>query len=120
MFDGTKLRKIREFKNLSLRELEDIVGISFVSLSDIENGVTTNPRKTTVDKICKGLKINQEYFYNTDSRLPTEVIPNMPPEVEKFVMNDENVPYLILGEKAKKNGISPETLQKIIDLWSQK
>lgn len=120
MFDGTKLKKLREIKNLSLRDLEDLVGISFASLSDIENGVTVNPRQTTVDKICKGLKIDREYFYDSNSRLPTDIIPNMPPEIEKFIMDGENVPYLILGEKAKKNGIPPDVLEKIIELWTQK
>lgn len=125
MFDGSKLTKLRDIYNLSLRDLEDLTGVTFSSLSDIESGVTDNPRKTTVNKILiglkrKGINIDQEYFYNSDARLPIDVIPDMPPEVEKFIMNGDNVPYLILSNKAKKSGISPETLEKLIDLWSQK
>jgi len=120
MFDGTKLKKLREIKSLSLRDVEDMVGISSASLSDIENGVTTNPRKSTVDKLCKGLQIDQEYFYNSDSRLPKDVFPNMPKDIESFIMDGNSMRFLIIGEKAKKKGMPPEILDQLVELWTQK
>ncbi|MDF2499385.1 MAG: hypothetical protein K0Q77_99 [Anaerosporomusa subterranea] len=116
-FIGSKLRGLREGKNLRIEDLSEITGISVSTLSDIETGETKNPRKATVKLICDALKVPETYFYLEDSRLPTDLIPEMPEETRNFIMNGRNVPFLVLTEKAAKNGLTPEQFDKLLELW---
>ncbi|VBB08417.1 Hypothetical protein LUCI_3689 [Lucifera butyrica] len=114
-FQGDKLRQLRKAKSLSMLDVVELTGISQSTLSDIENN-KKNPRPATVERLCQGLKVKEEYFYIDDAVLPTELLPNMPEETRKFIFSDDNVPYIVLSEKAKKSGISPKTLEKMIEL----
>lgn len=116
-FIGAKLRSLREGKNLRIEDLSEITGISISTLSDIETGETKNPRKATVNLICDALKVPDTYFYLEDSRIPTDLIPDMPEETRNFIMNGKNVPFLVLTEKASKKGLTPEQLEKLLELW---
>lgn len=118
-FIGSKLRKLRESKKWTLQDVEELFNISQSTLSDLEIG-KKQPRKATVERLCKAFKVDDRYFYMDDSALPWDVIPNMTDEMKSFLLNGENMPYLILSEKAKKSGLSPEVLEKLIELWTQK
>jgi transcriptional regulator with XRE-family HTH domain len=118
-FIGVKLKKYREALGLSLTDLEAMTGLKPGHLSELENG-KTQPRPLTVEKLCTGLKIDEEYFFLEDSRLPVEVLPSMPESVQKMILSGDSVPYLVVAEKAKKQGISPETLEKMLDLLTNK
>ena len=54
---GDNIRKYRKKKNLTQKELGDIVGISNTYLSDMEIG-RTNPSIKTLKRIAKGLEIS--------------------------------------------------------------
>lgn len=54
---GDNIRKYRKMKNLTQKELGDLVGISNTYLSDIEIG-RTNPSIKTLKRIAKGLEIS--------------------------------------------------------------
>ena len=114
-FLGYKLKNLREVKGLSLLDLEKTTGIGNGHLSAIERE-EKNPRPATVKKICDALKMDEQYFYIEDSRLPTDLLPDMPEEVQKFIMQGENTPWLVLTEKAKREGVSREMLEKMLDL----
>jgi transcriptional regulator with XRE-family HTH domain len=119
-FIGEKLTSLRKARKLSMMEVAEKTGLHQSNISDLETGKTKNPRPETVEKLCQGLKINEEYFYLENSRLPTDVLPPLPAKTEKFIMDGENIPYLIVSEKAKEAGLSPETLEKLIDLYAKK
>lgn len=59
-FLGYKLKHFRESLGLTLPEVEKLTGVRAGHLSDIEND-RRNPRPQTVEKICKGLKVNENY-----------------------------------------------------------
>lgn len=115
IFKGEKLVKLREDMGWSTYDIEHLTGIRQSVVSDLENGTTKNPRPVTVEKLCKGLKVSKEYFYLEDAKLPSEVIPDMPEETKRFIMNGNNVPYIMISEKAKKEGIPPEVLEKLLE-----
>lgn len=115
-FLGYKLRNLRDAKEISLLDLEKMTGIGNGHLSAIERG-EKNPRPNTVEKICKALNIDQVYFYLEESRLPTDMLPEMPEDVKKFIMNAENTPYLVLTEQAAREGVPPEVIGQIINLF---
>lgn len=54
---GDNIRKYRKKKNLTQKELGDILGISNTYLSDMEIG-RTNPSIKTLKRIAKGLEIS--------------------------------------------------------------
>lgn len=54
---GDNIRKYRKKKNLTQKELGDIVEISNTYLSDMEIG-RTNPSIKTLKRIAKGLEIS--------------------------------------------------------------
>ena len=54
---GDNIRKYRKKKNLTQKELGDIVKISNTYLSDMEIG-RTNPSIRTLKRIAKGLEIS--------------------------------------------------------------
>ncbi|SDI58567.1 helix-turn-helix domain-containing protein [Proteiniclasticum ruminis] len=54
---GDNIRKYRKKKNLTQKELGDIVKISNTYLSDMEIG-RTNPSIKTLKRIAKGLEIS--------------------------------------------------------------
>lgn len=118
-FIGRKLTRLREVMKLTQKDVERLTGIKSGHISDIENG-KRDPRKETVEKLCKGLKIAEQYFYLEDSTLPVDILPSMPPALEKFISDGNNIPWLVLTEKAKKDGVSLETLTKIINALSGK
>lgn len=55
---GMEIKKQREKKGFSLKELEELTGVSDSILSDIETGKVKNPGIITVLKIAKGLEVD--------------------------------------------------------------
>lgn len=116
VFLGQQLKKLRDRLGLSTLDVERLTGVPQSRLSEIETGKTKSPRPDTVRKLCEGLHVDQEFFYLEDAKLPQDLMPDMPPEVEKFIMSGENIPYIVISEKAKREGIPPEVLQQMLDL----
>lgn len=79
-----------------------------------------NPGPEIVSALAKALRVDEMYFYQEDSRLPQDLLPAIPPELEKFLLEAENIPWLRLSEKAKTRGVPPEVLDKIIEALSTK
>ena len=112
-FIGQKLRTLRKSQNLTLTNLEEKTGIRQGALSSIENEVK-NPKFTTVGKIADALGVAPQYFYIVESRLPTELLPDMDDELREFLFNEKNMPYIVLSKEAEANGISPEALENVL------
>lgn len=119
VFRGEKLKHLMEVMGWSFEKVAEMTGLNAGHIHDLVHK-TSNPRKETVAKICKGLHIAEQYFYIEDSMLPIDVIPDMPEEVKKFIANGSNVPWLVLTERAKREGLSIEDVEKIIDLLKTK
>jgi len=121
-FIGSKLKAIRLERKWTLLDVEEMTGIRQSTLSKIENNDVNkeNPRRSTVENLCQLFKIDESYFYMDNSRLLSDIFPFMTDDMQTFLANSENTPYVILSEKAKRKGISPETLEKLIDLMESK
>ncbi len=78
---GRKIYLLREERGLSQSKLEVEAGLSFGTLSRIENGVI-NPTKETIGKIAKVLNLLDDeynYLFSTQKALPAET------EVERII-----------------------------------
>lgn len=57
---GSLLRKKREEKNLSIRQLAKITGVSPAYISQLENNYRNNPTPRVLRALCAGLGIDDE------------------------------------------------------------
>jgi len=55
---GTRIRRIREEKDMTLSQLEDASGVTKGYLSQLENGKASNPSVEHMRKIAQGLEVN--------------------------------------------------------------
>ncbi len=115
-FKGERLRSLRNERGWTLTDLEVMTGKKKQYWSGIENGSRCNLRPKTVAEICTLFGVDENYFYYDDARLANEIIPDMPDEVKKFLADKKNTPYLVILEKAAREGITPAKMQKIIDV----
>lgn len=114
-FYGSKLRRLREAKKLSLTELAKMTGIAQGYLSELESGSKKNPGPKTVEKLAKALGIEDIFFYLPESRLTIEVLPDLPEDIQDFIMQQNSVSWLALTKDAEESGVSLETLRGIIE-----
>lgn len=56
------LRKLREEKGLSLRDLQKATGIWYVTLSRYENGIYLKPNRENLIKLEKAFGVKRSYF----------------------------------------------------------
>ena len=124
LFIGSKLRKIRLGCDMSLDEAETITGVPKSTLADIEKN-NTQPRRDTVEKICKGFQIMPEYFY-LDSRLigmgfeddnNPGMLKLLDGDLMKFILNPDNKPYLEHARKMKEYELPIFLLKGLVDFW---
>jgi transcriptional regulator with XRE-family HTH domain len=117
-FLGHKLKHLREVKNLSMPQLCELTGIKPGYISQIEND-KKNPGPAVVEKLSEALDVGQMYFYVEDSRIPQDLLPPMPKDIEKFVLDPDNVFWLVLTEKAKREGIPLEIYKKMVETLTE-
>jgi transcriptional regulator with XRE-family HTH domain len=55
---GPQLRAIRLDRGLTLEQLAESSGVSVRGISDIERGVRTRPRRSTIDALCVALELD--------------------------------------------------------------
>lgn len=113
---GTKLRNLRKIRDLTADELSKLSGVSRSYILLIETGKRKEVSNKVLSKLAKALRVDVNYFKIDDASLPTEVLPDMPPEVMEMILSADSMPYLKLTQKAKESGISPETLNKVLDI----
>lgn len=116
IFIASQLKKLMDDMNWTTYDVENMTGLRQSIISDLKNGITKLPRPATVKRLCEGLKVHEEYFYNDDAKLPSELLPEMEDSTKRFLMCGDNIPYIIISEKAKKEGIPPDVLEKMLEL----
>ncbi len=60
---GGKLKHWRQDRGLSLRDLEDLSGVSYGMIGQLERGVT-NPSYETASRLAKALRIPVQYLWD--------------------------------------------------------
>ena len=59
---GEQLRKLRESKNMSIRDYADLIPLSVSYLSEIERGLKPSPGMAMIEKIAEVLDVKPDYF----------------------------------------------------------
>lgn len=92
---GNALRKFRENKGLSLRQLEDKAGLKAQYIFRIENGDTTNPSLKNLITLCESLNITIIDLFDAagfsssipDLELAIQNTLNLSPSQKKILMD---------------------------------
>jgi len=114
LFQGHKLKQLRESNSLTMQDMEEMTGIKQSSQSDIETGKNKSPRPATVDKLCVALKVDPIYFYFDGDNLSDLFPSEMPSNIREFVFNVENLPYLELAAKLKHPKIKLASIENLL------
>lgn len=65
--DGDKLRRERDRRALSMRELADLAGVSWVTVWRIENGRRVQPHPSTLRKLAAALAVEPAELMKSDT-----------------------------------------------------
>ena len=68
-FISARFEYIKSHFNLNNSQLATIAGVTHTAIKDILDGKSDNPKISTIDKICKSLHINYEWFFEEDAAL---------------------------------------------------
>lgn len=86
---GKHLRRLRESRGYSIRQLSMRSGVSFGQISKIENGRRGVPKPETIEKLSNGLGVDYDYLMS----------------LAGYVSNDETAETMELTEFLKKANV---------------
>lgn len=113
---GDKLKSLREKRNISVDDLSRTAGLSVNNIKSIESGEQRNLPQKVIDKLAKALRVQPEYFLIDDARLPMDIL-DLPPDIIEMILSADSMPFLQLTKKAMDQGITPEQLNSIINIF---
>lgn len=97
MFLGSKIKELRENRNISQKELGECIGVSDVMISMYEQN-KKNPSIPTITKLSEYFGVSIDYLLSSD------------------IAADEKIPlYMSLAKDAQDNGISFEDIKMAIE-----
>jgi len=73
---GEKIRALREFREITVSDFSEMVGVKSHSYMQFEMGMR-NPRMDFVLKIARNLKCRLDYIVSPKEKIPDEMIPYM-------------------------------------------
>jgi len=115
------LRNIRKSQNDKLlrsgSHIADLMDITVQYYYDLETG--RGGRKLNIDHITKLANIFNCSANEILASSYTVTDEHDKEELKKFIASKGNEPYIILSAKAHKKGMSPEVLEKLIDLYTK-
>ncbi|MCM0760473.1 helix-turn-helix domain-containing protein [Sporomusa sphaeroides DSM 2875] len=114
LFQGKKLKHLREARNLTMQEIEEMTGIKQSTQSDIETEKNRNPRPATVDKLCRVFGVEPIFFYYTGDNLKELFPSEISPELREFIFDISNLPYIQLALDIKHLKVKPESAKNVV------
>jgi Helix-turn-helix. len=119
---GSKIRYVRELRNMSLTELHQKTGLSLSYLSDAENNRCQMSLKS-LSKVANALSVDISYILDESASTLEQLakIKNfeLPEDVKEYVTKSESLPYIVLAKKAQEEGLSTEFLSKLIEIYKK-
>jgi transcriptional regulator with XRE-family HTH domain len=97
---GEKLRKLREQKNLTMREVADTIEIDYTYISKIEKGKIPSLEK--LKKLCTLYGVPLSSLFGNEINLPSEV-------------KDAGVKWISFGEEMEKRDLTPDEIKQLLD-----
>ena len=109
----SNIKQLCDKKGIKLETLGKELGLGEKAIYKWDK---SSPKIDTLQKVA-------DYFNVTiDSLLGKTFVIEPNNEVEqimKIISNPDNVPYILISAEAKKKGLSPDTLKKLIDIFQE-
>jgi transcriptional regulator with XRE-family HTH domain len=119
-FRGVLMSLFENVKSLCKREgikVETLSASLGWGVNSIYRWDKTSPSVDKVVTVAKYFDVSVESLL---AETYTVTDPSNKEELKKFITSKGNEPYIILSAKAHKSGISPETLEALIELHTKK
>lgn len=114
---GKKIKHLLSLREMSQADLVRQTAISKATISDLINDKQKNTSLELVKRIAKALRVSPLYFLDENAVTPFEAIPSLPQEIRQFILNEENMDYLVLAHKIKAMDLPVEAIEKIIESY---
>ena len=108
---GERVRDLRKAKNLSQRELADIIGVNFTYLSKIENGkldFASFPSEDTIRKLAEALEADVDELLLMAKKIPPDIrdrVIEKPDAFRKLAQLDDDRLEKIIREIEEEEGM---------------
>lgn len=116
---GKKMKLLRVEREMSTMDLAKLTGLSQGYISNIENNADMNPTRATIKKIANALNVPPEFLIDESAYIPNEVIENLPPDIQEWLVGKDILPYLYLAQEMHGKKIPAEKAGKVIDLMRE-
>lgn len=90
---GSNIKKFREEKKLSRKDLSEILGISASGIANYENG-NRIPSVNTLNKICKVLEVSVDDILIANPSKISKTVEDMIKEAKENILSDEEKAHL--------------------------
>ena len=114
---GSKIKHLLSLREMSQAELVRQSGISKATVSDLINDKQKNTSLELVTRLAKALRVSPAYFLDENAVTPFEAVPNLPEEIRQFILQEENMDYLVLAHRIKNMALPIEVIEKVIDSY---
>lgn len=111
---GAQIKKLRNDKNMTLKQLSDLTGLSVGFLSQLERGMTSVAIDTLL-KIASVLDVSINYFFAEDE--PQNDDPVLRRYEQKVILSDRNN---FIQYRLSKNLSDKEMLPRLIEILPRK
>jgi transcriptional regulator with XRE-family HTH domain len=116
---GEKIKDLREKHGLTLKQLEEISGVSDSYISKIENGTSKNVSVDSLRALAKALHVSVTYLIEETAVTFEELAKahniTLPEDVATFIANEKNTPYLVLAKRLEEQKIPLEYIEVAIE-----
>ena len=114
---GKKIKHLLTLREMNQADLVRQSGVSKATVSDLINDKQKSTSLELVNRIAKALRVPPGYFLDENAFTPFEAVPDLPLEIRKFILNEENMDYLVLAHKMKTMDLPVEVIEKIIESY---
>lgn len=119
---GKRLKEIRLTKGFSAKELSHRSGVARSLISQLETGKRQSTGIDTIRRLALALEVSPTVFLNSES-IPASTTNYVRSKDSRdyedllpFMVKEESQPFLRLALKAEKAGLSPDLLEKLLDI----
>lgn len=114
---GSKIRHLLSLRDMSQSDLVRQSGISKATISDLINDKQKSTSLDLITRLAKALRVSPAYFLDENAVTPFEAVPNLPEEIRQFILQEENMDYLVLAHRIKNMALPVEVIEKVIDSY---
>jgi transcriptional regulator with XRE-family HTH domain len=97
---GEKLRKLRDQKSLTMRQVSELINIDYSYISKIENGKIPSLEK--LHKLCNLYGISVSSLFGDEIEIPQD-------------LKDIGVKWITFNQEMEKRKLTPEEIKNILD-----